>query len=128
MIDVIPERYQLLAGGICLALGAAATGLVGWQLKGMQADTEISSLKANYAAEREQNAQAALVSLKEDAAAVHKAAIEYAAIETTLAPKIAALTKELRNAPKLPDNCRPDLYRVRNLETAIDAANQSIAR
>lgn len=128
MIDLIPERYKLLAGGIALAGALACAGLVGWQVKGMQADREIANLQAGYAREKAQQATAALVSLNADADAVRQAATEYAAIETTLAPKIAALTKELRRAPKLPDDCRPDDYRVRNLDAAIDAANQSIPR
>lgn len=128
MIDLIPERYKLLVGATALGGALICTGFVGWQIRGMQADREIATLQANYAREREQQATAALVSLKADADAVRQAATEYAAIETTLAPKIAALTKELRHAPKLPDDCRPDDYRVRNLDAAIDAANQSIPR
>jgi len=41
---------------------------------------------------------------------------------------MSALTKELRNAPKLPDCCVPDPVRVRNLDAAIEAANKSIPR
>lgn len=128
MIDLIPERYKLLVGGIAIAGALASAGFVGWQVKGMQSDAEIANLQASYAREKAQQATEALASLKGDAEAIHKAATEYAAIETTLAPKIAALAKEIRSAKPLPPDCLPTPDRVRNLDAAIDAANQSIPR
>ena len=128
MIDLIPDRYRMLAGAIAILVVLACAGAAGWFIKGWQANAEIADLKAVHAKERETQATAALTSLKADADAITKAAGEYAAIVSPLAPKIAALTKELRNAPKLPPDCRPDAARVQNLDAAIDAANQSIPR
>lgn len=128
MIDLIPDRYKLLAGGVVMFVALSCAAFLGWQLKAMQAEVAISSLELTHAREREQQANAALVSLKADADAVRQAAAEYAAIEIILAPKIAALTKELRSAKPLPLDCMPDAYRVRNLDAAIDAANQTIPR
>jgi len=128
MIDIIPDRYRMLAGGLLLLAWTAGAAFSGWHFRGIKADAEIAALQVERATEREQQATAALTTLKADADAIHQAATEYAAIETTLAPKIAALTKELRNAKPLPADCRPDDYRVRNLDAAIDAANQAIPR
>ena len=128
MIDLIPDRYRLLAGAVAIAAALAGAGFVGWHVKGWQADATIAQIKAEHAKERETAATAALTSLKADADAITKAAGEYAAIVSPLAPKIAALTKELRNAKPLPVGCVPDPVRVRNLDAAIDAANQSIPR
>jgi hypothetical protein len=125
---MIPDQYKLLTCGVALVGVMAASGTAGWVANGWRHDAAISSLTAEHAKERAQQATAALTTLKADADTIHKAATEYAAIETTLAPKIAALTKELRNAPKLPPDCRPDPVRVRNLDAAIDAANAAIPR
>ena len=113
--------------GAGLAAGVLAFG-AGWIINGWRLETELSKLKTAHAVERANQASAALTTLQADAEAIHKAAAEYAGIETTLAPKIAALTKELRNAKPLPVDCRPDAVRVRNLDAAIDAANSAIPR
>lgn len=128
MIDVTPDRYRMLIGLAAILAALLGAAGAGWYFKGMQAQAEIADLKAAHAAEREKQATAALTTLKADADVIHKAATEYATIETTLAPKIAALTKEMRNAKPLPVGCRPDDYRVRNLDAAINAANQAIPR
>lgn len=127
-IELVPSHYKLVAYIISAALALAAAGATGWTVKGWQAGAEIASLKAEHAKDRETQATAALTTLKADADAITKAASEYAAIVSPLAPKIAALTKELRNAPKLPPDCRPTADRVQILDAAIDAANQSIPR
>ena len=70
----------------------------------------------------------ALTTLQADAARITKAATEFATIQSTLAPRMSALTKELRNTKPLPAGCVPDTDRVRNLDAAIDAANKSTPR
>lgn len=126
MLRLAPYKLllQIAAAVLIVAIGFGA----GWLIKGWQADAEIADLKSGYAKERETQATAALTSLKADADAITKAAGEYAAIVSPLAPRIAALTKELRNAKPLPVGCAPTPDRVRNLDAAIDAANQSIPR
>jgi hypothetical protein len=113
--------------GAGLAVGVLAFG-AGWVINGWRLETALSKLKTAQAVEKANQATAALTALQADAAAIHQAATEYAGIETTLAPKIAALTKELRNAKPLPVGCSPSPDRVRNLDAAIDAANQAIPR
>jgi len=120
-----PHRLQL-------AIGAGAVAAVlcfgaGWAVNGWRLGTDAANLRAERAQERAAQATAAVSTLQADALAIHQAATEYAGIQSTLAPKIAALTKELRNAPRLPVDCRPDDVRVRNLDAAIDAANQAAA-
>lgn len=112
------------AGALAIALGFGS----GWTANGWRLGAELSDLKATHAGEQATQAATAITDMKADAASIHAAATEYAAIESTLAPKIAALTKELKNAPKLPPGCRPDDFRVRNLEAAVDAANAAAAR
>lgn len=121
---LIPAHLKAIAAVVIVA---AAFGS-GWTANGWRLGADLSDLKATHASEQATQATAAMTDMKADAAVIHTAATEYAAIESTLAPKIAALTKELKNAPKLPPGCRPDDFRVRNLEAAVDAANAAAAR
>jgi hypothetical protein len=100
----------------------------GWLVNGWRLHSKLSDMEAAHAKEKAEQATAALTTLQADADKIHTAATEYAGIQNTLAPKITALTKELRNAPKLPTGCVPDAVRVQNLNSAIDAANQAIPR
>ena len=115
-----------------IAVGAGAVAAVlafgaGWAVNGWRLGAELAGEKAARAQDQAAQAGATLSTLQADAAAIRKATTEYAGIQSTLAPKIAALTKELRNAKPLPADCRPDPVRVRNLDAAIDAANQAAA-
>ena len=69
-----------------------------------------------------------LADVQADAAAIRTAASELATIESTQAPGMTALAKELRSAKLLVSDCRPDAVRVRDLDAAIDAANRAAAR
>ena len=113
--------YKLLLAAV-LAFGA------GWAVNGWRLGAELAGEKAARAQDQATQAGAALSAVQVDALAIRQAATEYAAAQSTLAPKLAALTKELRNAKPLPADCRPDAVRVRNLDAAIDAANQAAAR
>jgi hypothetical protein len=119
MLRLAPFKLLLI-----VALGFGA----GWLVNGWRLHSELAKVEAVHAKEKAEQATAAMTTLKADAANIHQAATEYAGIQNTLAPKIAALTKELRNAPRLPIDCKPDPVRVRNLDTAIDTANQAIPR
>jgi len=68
----------------------------------------------------------ALTTLQADAAGITTAATEFAAIQSTLVPRMSALTKALRNAKPLPACCVPDADRVRNLDVAIEATNKIV--
>jgi hypothetical protein len=119
MLRLAPFRLLLV-----LALGFGT----GWLVNGWRLHSALAKVEAAHAKEKADQAAAAMTTLKADAAAIHQAATEYTGIQNTLAPKITALTKELRNAKPLPPDCRPTPDRVRNLDSAIDAANQAIPR
>jgi len=120
-----PYKLQLAVGAgvvaVALAFGA------GWAVNGWRLDADLANLRAEHAQAQAAQATATVSTLQADAAAIHQAATEYAGIQSTLAPKLTALTKELRNAKPLPADCHPDPVRVRNLDAAIDAANQAAA-
>jgi len=125
---MIPAPYRAAAGGVVVLLGIGLAGAAGWVANGWRHGAEIAELRRAHAEFRAGLSESALVSLQADAAVMQRAAGELATIQSTLAPRMTALTKELRNAPKLPADCRPDPVRVRNLDAAIDAANQAIPR
>lgn len=108
--------------------GMLLAGLAGWFTSGWRHDVEIADLQRAHAEYRARLTEQALADVEADARVIRTAAAEFGAIQSTLAPRMAALTKELSNAKPLPADCRPDPVRVRNLEAAIDAANQIIAR
>jgi len=120
--------YKLLLQIAAAVIVATLAFGAGWLVNGWRLNTKLSEMKAAHAKEKAEQATTALSTLKADAATIHQAATEYAAVGATLAPKLTALTKELRNAPRLPVDCRPDDVRVRNLDSAIDAANSAIPR
>lgn len=114
------------------ALGAAALVLVvgfagGWLVNGWRLGSDLAELRAQHAEKIATQAQATVTTMQADAAAIHMAAGQLVAIETTLGPRIDALKKEIRNAKPLPAGCLPDPARVRNLDAAIDAANAAAA-
>jgi len=125
---MIPIQYRALVAVVGLLLAMALAGAAGWFTNGWRHGAEITELKRAHAEFRATLSEAALAKVQADAATIRTAAAEFATIQSTLAPRMSALTKELRNAPKLPAGCVPDPVRVRNLDAAIDAANKSFAR
>ena len=123
---MIPVQYRALAAGLGLLLALA--GAAGWFTNGWRHDAEIAELQRAHAETMRSQSELALTTLQADAERITTAANEFAAIQSTLAPRMSALTKELRNAKPLPADCRPDAGRVQNLDAAIDAANKSIPR
>lgn len=125
---MIPIQYRALAAGLGLLLAMGLAGAAGWFTNGWRHGTEIAELKRAHAEFRAALSEAALADVQADAAVIRTAATEFAVIQSTLAPRMSALTKELRNAKPLPVGCVPDADRVRNLDAAIEAANKSIPR
>lgn len=125
---MIPVKYRAAACAVAMLVAVVLAGAAGWFTNGWRHDAEIAELRRLHADFRATLSEDALTTLQADAAEVRRAAAEFATIQSTLAPKMTALTKELRNAPKLPVGCVPDPVRVRNLDAAIDAANKSIPR
>lgn len=115
----IPAGIKVAAG---IALAATLFG-AGWFTNGWRLGAELAQVRAEHADQAAKQATATLTTLQADAVAINAAAQQLGAIESTLGPKIDALKKEIRNAPKLPAGCGPDPVRVRNLDAAIDAAN-----
>jgi len=128
---MIPVQCRALAAGLGLLLAMALAGAAGWFTNGWRHGAEIAELRRAHAEFRATLSEAALTDLQADTATIRQAAIELATIQSTLAPRMSALTKELRNVRNvtpLPADCKPTPDRVRNLEAAIDAANKSIPR
>jgi hypothetical protein len=119
---------RALVVGLGLVLAMALSGAAGWFTNGWRHGTEIAELQRAHAETMRSQSELALTTLQADAARITTAATEFAAIQSTLAPRMSALTKELRNAKPLPAGCVPDADRVRNLDAAIEAANKSIPR
>jgi hypothetical protein len=128
---MIPFQYRALAAGLGLLLAMTLAGAAGWFTNGWRHDAEIAELQRAHAEFRATLSEAALASVQADFATIRQAATEFATVQSTLAPRMSALTKELRNVRNvtpLPADCKPTPDRVRNLEAAIDAANKSIPR
>jgi hypothetical protein len=128
---MIPVQYRALVAGLVLLLAMALAGAAGWFTNGWRRDAEIAELQRAHAETMRSQSELALTTLQADAARIATAATEFAAIQSTLAPRMSALTKELRNVRNvtpLPADCKPTPDRVRNLDAAIDAANKSIPR
>lgn len=116
---------QLALAGMLLA------GVAGWLTSGWLHDAEIAELRRAHAEYRASLSEQALADVQADARVIRTAAAEFGAIQSILAPRMTALTKELRNvrdATPLPADCKPTPDRVRNLDAAIEAANKSIPR
>jgi len=125
---MIPVQYRAPAAGLGLLLAMTLAGATGWFTNGWRHGAEIAELRRAHAEFRATLSEAALTDLQADTATIRQAATELATIQSTLAPRMSALTKELRNAKPLPAGCVPDADRVRNLDAAIEAANKSIPR
>ncbi len=125
---MISAPYRALAAGVAMLLAIALAGGAGWVANGWRHGAELADLQRAHAEYRAGLSEQALADVQADAAKIRAAATEFATIQSTLAPRMTALTKELRNAKPLPADCRPDPVRVRNLDAAIDAANKSIPR
>lgn len=125
---MIPTQYRALAAGVAALLAMGLAGAAGWFANGWRHGAELADLHRAHAEYRAGLSEQALTDVQADAATIRQAATEFATIQSTLAPRMTALTKELRNAKPLPSDCRPDPVRVRNLDAAIDAANQAIPR
>lgn len=124
----VAASSRALVTCILVLIGLLLAGAAGWFTNGWRHGAEIAELRRAHAEFRNTLTEAALADAQADAATIRKAATEFATIQSTLAPRMSALTKELRNAKPLPAGCVPDPVRVRNLDAAIDAANKSIPR
>jgi hypothetical protein len=109
-----------------LTLGACLFG-AGWATNGWRKDAEIAELTAARAQADLTSANRAIGELRTASTTIREKADEFAGIQTTLGAKLDAIRKDLKNAPKLPADCRPDAGRVRLMSDAVGAAKQAAA-
>ena len=121
MLRAMPWR------AIGAALLAAGIFAAGWAANGWRKDAEIAELTSARAQADLTSANQALGDLRTASATIREKADEFAGIQTTLGAKLDAIRKDLKNAPKLPADCRPDAGRVRLMSDAVDAAKQAAA-
>lgn len=121
----IPSSIPWRAVGA--ALIAAALFAAGWTVNGWRKNAELADLTAARAQADLDTANQAIGDLRTAGAAIREKADEFAGIQTTLGSKLDAIRKDLKNAPKLPADCRPDAGRVRLMSDAVDAAKQAAA-
>ena len=109
-----------------LILGACLFG-AGWTVNGWRKDREIAEIRRAAAAADLASANQALSDLSTAGATIRQKADELRGIQSTLAAKLDAIRKDMKNATPLPADCRPDDQRLRNLTDAVDAAKQAAA-
>jgi hypothetical protein len=109
-----------------LTLGACLFG-AGWAANGWRKNAEIAELTAARAQADLTSANQAIGELRTASTTIREKADEFAGIQTTLGAKLDAIRKDLKNAPKLPADCRPDAGRVRLMSDAVGAAKQAAA-
>jgi hypothetical protein len=115
----IPWRGVALAGaGLCLFAA-------GWTAQGWRMGAQLAALTTARAQSDLTVANQALADLSAASATIRTKADEFAGIQTTLGAKLDAIRKDLKNAPKLPADCRPDAERVRLLSDAVRAAREA---
>jgi hypothetical protein len=123
----INPLHLLAAVAGALLFGLASGFGAGWTANGWRLDAKLADVKATDAGEKATQAAQTVTDIKRDADQIHEAATAFLKSQQALGPKFDALAKEMKNAQPLPPDCRPDAFRVRNLESAIDAANAAAA-
>lgn len=106
---------------------SAATFAAGWAVNGWRKGAEIAEIRSAAAAADLASANQALTELREAGATIRQKADELRGIQSTLATKLDAIRKDMKNAKPLPADCRPDDQRMRNLTDAVNAAKQAAA-
>ena len=111
---MVQAPYRTFAAGILAMVDLLLAGAAGWIANGWRHGAEIDELQHAHAEFRATLCEKSLADVQADASTIRKTAAEFGAIQSTLAPKMTALTKELRNGKPLPMGCAPDQQRVRN--------------
>jgi hypothetical protein len=118
----------LLAGAaLALVLGFGS----GWQVNGWRLGAEIADLKGDYANEKKDQAESALVDFKEESKKIRAAADDFMAVQSSLDKKVNDIRKDLKHVQAtspLPADCLPDAGRMRILEDAVKAAREAATR
>jgi len=123
LIPTWPIAAAALVAGIA-AGGAADHVFMFAKVSGLE--LKIAQIEKAQSDEKAQRSEVALSDFQADAKLVHDAAISFSTTQNTLGAKMDLIRKDLKNAQAqkpLPPDCRPDDGRMRNLKSAIDAAN-----
>ncbi|MFA9439381.1 hypothetical protein ACDA63_07070 [Uliginosibacterium sp. sgz301328] len=127
LVNFTPPQFRaVVVAALVLALAALAFG-AGWTAQGWRKDREIADIKEAIATDRAQAAERAASDMQSAALAMRTSADDVRRSSANLKASMAAITKELKNAPALPADCKPDAVRVRGLRDAYDAARRSAA-
>lgn len=122
---------QSLLGGVwgyVAVAGFAASIAVGATL--VVKNGEIARIERDQAKVDLAVTQATLSQFRTVAATINVKALEFSAIRDTLNSRLGTISKDLKHAiaaNPLPDGCRPDVERMRSIESAIAAANAAAA-
>lgn len=111
------------------AVLVAAIGFgAGWQTNGWRLNTELSEQKAARAEEKAKASDAALADLTAASKIIKEQASAARVDVGNIHHQLAAIRKERQNAKPtpLPPDCRMDDVRVRSLEAAAAAVDQTI--
>jgi hypothetical protein len=108
-------------------VGALVAGPAAWTVQGWRYGAEIAGMERDKAQADAQASRQALTDIQANIETVAAAGRRAAAVGPMLTVQINKLTGALRDAPPLPDNCRPDPVRMRSLESSVGAANRAAA-
>lgn len=93
--------------------------VAGWGINGMRLGAQIEKAKAEFSASKAKAYESALEDIMEDSRRMADAAEEASVVTADLDTALNRVAKELKNAKPLPSNCRPDDFRMQNLQKAV---------
>jgi hypothetical protein len=111
-----------IIAAICLAFGMGT----GWEINGWRLNGKIATLQSAHSDEISRQATGALKDLKEATGIINDAAKNAKTDNLNLNNQLAGIRRDIKNAPKLPIDCKPDDIRMRSLAASIDATNKAI--
>lgn len=130
MLAVNMLSATLLSNWRSIIAGAVLIGAfgAGWTINGWRKDADIATIQKEQAEAIAKNASAAAEEYATRANDIHESAMMFQKSQAEFSAKIAKISKDLKNAPRLPDSCKPDTVRVRSLSEAIDATNSAVGQ
>ncbi|WP_368639448.1 hypothetical protein ABRZ04_10435 [Castellaniella ginsengisoli] len=128
---MIAAALKALAGWKGYAAAALAGALVAggaaWTVQGWRYGAQIAGMERDQARDDAQATHLTLGRLQTDIDSLAAAGRRAAAVGPTLTAQINKLTGALKDAPPLPDGCRPDPVRMRSLTDSVRATNRAAA-
>ena len=130
-LDIIPRfTVPLWAKILLILLFGASCFFGGWHVRGWKAGKDIADIHTKAAENEAKKLGEQLQAITAAATKIQASATESIESRKRLEASIAALMKQRKEYVKanpLPAGCRPDAGRVRQLEEAINSANESIS-